>query len=68
MDFEQQRSIINAFWETEGRKQEILRTLEQLDLKSVRPLREGEAVRVAELEAQAEVLRQELRTLNGENE
>lgn len=38
----------------------IYEQLEALDLKSVRPLREGNALRVAELEAEAELLRTKL--------
>ena len=38
----------------------IYAQLEVLDLKSVRPLREGNAVKVAELEAEAELLRTQL--------
>lgn len=38
----------------------IYEQLEAIDLKSVRPLREGDALRVAELEAQAELLRTKL--------
>lgn len=43
-----------------ARKAEILTLLQGLDLKSVRPLREGDAARVAQLEQQAQALRVEL--------
>lgn len=42
---------------------QILAELETLDRKSIRALREGDATRIAEIEAQAEALRQELRSL-----
>lgn len=45
------------------RKAEILALLQGLDLKSVRPLREGNNSLVAQLEAQAAVLRIELSEL-----
>lgn len=47
----------------EVRKAEILAALEGIDKKSVRPMREGDAVRVAALEAQAASLRAELKVL-----
>lgn len=39
----------------------ILAALEALDIKSVRPLREGDAVRVAAIEQECSVLRAQLR-------
>ena len=39
----------------------ILAELARIDAKSIRPLREGDAVRVADLEAQAAALRLQLR-------
>lgn len=50
--------------EKEKRKGEILAELDQLDLKSIRALRAGEEDRLAELEAQAVELRNELNALN----
>lgn len=47
----------------ENRKKEILEQLNQIDLKTIRPLREGEADRVEALKAQALVLRLELQSL-----
>lgn len=41
----------------------ILAALADIDMKSIRPLREGDSAKVAQLEAQAETLRQELRGL-----
>lgn len=46
-----------------ARKAEILLLLAQIDDKSIRPLREGDAVRVAALEDQAVLLRAEMSTL-----
>lgn len=43
-----------------ARKSEILGLLAMIDFKSIRPLRDGDAVRVAALEAQAVPLRAEL--------
>ena len=45
------------------REGEIYVLLEQLDWKSIRPLSEGDTVRIAALNAQKEALRQELRGL-----
>lgn len=39
----------------------ILAALEEIDAKTIRPLREGETARVAELAAQAAALRAQLR-------
>ena len=47
----------------EIRRADILAELAAIDQRSIRPLREGDADRVAELEAQAEALRVELRAL-----
>lgn len=46
-----------------ARKSEILGMLSMIDFKSIRPLREGNIVLVAALEAQAVPLRAELSTL-----
>lgn len=46
-----------------ARKLEIIILLSQIDFKSIRPLREGDAVRVAALENQAVSLRAELASL-----
>lgn len=48
---------------SELRKAEILSLLKEIDVKSVRPLRAGEPERIAELEAQAQTLRDELTIL-----
>jgi hypothetical protein len=45
------------------RKAEIILTLEKIDAKSIRSIREGDAARIAEWETQAEMLRAELATL-----
>lgn len=45
------------------RRGEILARLEEIDRKTVRPLRAGETARVAELDAEADALRTELGTL-----
>lgn len=45
------------------RKSEILVELTAIDSKSIRPIREGDAVRVEELDGQAQALRDEFRTL-----
>lgn len=42
---------------------QILAELEALDRKSIRALREGDATRIADIEAQAEALRVELRSI-----
>ena len=44
----------------EQRTPEILKALEELDLKSIRALRANEIDRLEELESQAEILREEL--------
>ena len=46
------------------REGEIYVLLAQLDLKSIRPLCENDAVRLAALNAEKEALRQELRDLH----
>ena len=46
-----------------ARKSEITGQLSALDAKSIRPLREGDAVRVAALDAQSAALRAELAKL-----
>ena len=43
-----------------ARKAEILGLLDEIDRKSIRPMRAGETVRLAELEKQAATLRAEL--------
>lgn len=45
------------------RTADIKAKLQAIDSKSIRPIREGDAVRVAALEAQAAALREELRSL-----
>lgn len=45
------------------RKQEILKELDELDLKSIRAIRSNDTEYIAEYEQQAEALREELRTL-----
>lgn len=45
------------------RTAEIKAALTGLDAKSIRPLRDGDAARLADLEAQAEALRKELESL-----
>ena len=45
------------------RRVQIAAELEEIDKKSVRPLREGDTERVAALEAQADALRVELRSI-----
>jgi hypothetical protein len=45
------------------REAEIYVLLAQLDLKSIRPLAEGDTVRVAAINTEKEALRQELRSL-----
>lgn len=45
------------------REGEIYVLLAQLDLRSIRPLAENDAARLADLNAQKEALRQELRGL-----
>lgn len=42
---------------------EIKAALAEIDAKSIRPLRDGDAARLADLEAQAEALRKELGSL-----
>lgn len=46
-----------------ARRAEILAALSDIDTKSIRPLREGDADRVAALAQQAQALRNELKTL-----
>jgi len=46
-----------------GRRQEIINKLNDLDLKIIRPLLEGETSRVEEIKAQKTVLRNELNSL-----
>lgn len=48
----------------DARIAEIKEELAELDLKSIRPIRAGETERLAELEAQAVKLREELKELN----
>jgi aminoglycoside phosphotransferase (APT) family kinase protein len=43
---------------------EIIRELHAIDAASIRPIRAGDSVRLAELEAKAELLRQELKGLS----
>lgn len=45
------------------REGEIYILLEQLDLRSIRPLAEGDAVRVATINAQKDALRAELKAI-----
>lgn len=45
------------------RAAEIKEELQAIDAKSIRPIREGDAARIADLEAQAAALREELRSL-----
>ncbi len=46
--------------EKQKRISEIISELNQIDMKSIRPARAGETARLAELEAEAEILRAEL--------
>lgn len=46
-----------------ARTAEIKAALAEIDVKSIRPLRDGDTARLAELEAQAEALRKELSSL-----
>lgn len=59
--------VLNPNWEEEEykkqRKQEILIALDELDLKSIRALRANDTEYIQEYEAQAQVLREELRGL-----
>ena len=50
---------------TAKRIAEIKSELATIDQKSIRPLREGDTVRVAQYEAEAQLLREELATLEG---
>jgi len=52
-----------ALREKEERKQEILLKLNEIDNKSIRVLRTNDSERLDDLEAQAEILREELRKL-----
>jgi len=45
------------------RKAEILAELSSLDAKSIRPIREGDTKRLADLDKQAQALRDELKSL-----
>ena len=45
------------------RKAEILAALNTVDAKSIRPIREGDTMRLADLDKQAQVLREELKLL-----
>ena len=49
--------------EKEERKQEILLKLNEIDNKSIRAMRTNDSERLDDLEAQAEILREELRKL-----
>lgn len=51
----------------ETRRAEILATLAANDLKSLRPLREGDDARLAVIEAEQEALRAELAKLDATN-
>jgi|SRR3972149_2663288 len=57
------REAQNIISGKQRRKQEILTELNQLDLKIIRPLSEGETVKVQELVNQKIALREELATL-----
>jgi hypothetical protein len=46
------------------RKEEILILLENIDKKTIRPIREKNIDKITELEKEAEVLREELRGLD----
>lgn len=46
-----------------GRKSEILDELAAIDIKTIRPLRAGETEKLANLETQAQALRDELKAL-----
>ena len=50
--------------EKDIRKSEIISELNQIDMKSIRPARAGEAGKLKELESQAEKLRLEFEKLN----
>ena len=50
----------------EARKQEILRKLDELDLKSIRAIRANDQEYIDKYEAQAEELRKQLKELSGE--
>lgn len=45
------------------REAEIYILLAQLDLRSIRPLRENDVVRIADINAQADALRAELKAI-----
>lgn len=45
------------------RKAEILAELDSLDAKSIRPIREGDTARLADLDKQAQALRDEFKSL-----
>lgn len=45
------------------RKAEIFAELDTIDAKSIRPIREGDTVRLSDLDKQAQVLRDELKAL-----
>lgn len=45
------------------RKDEILAELDTIDAKSIRPIREGDTKRLADLDEQAQALRDELKSL-----
>lgn len=59
-DYENQQLILAKQQRIAAIKQELI----EIDAKTIRPLRAGEQDKLNELEAQAEVLRQEQRALN----
>ena len=60
-DAQYEADIAAAALDFTGFNAPILAQLEALDAKSVRPLREGDSIRVAQLEQQAAELRAQLR-------
>lgn len=52
--------------EKEAKRQEILKQLDSLDLKSIRAIRANDQEYIAKYEAQAEELRKQLKELSGE--
>jgi hypothetical protein len=60
-DWQRDIDIVAADSSIERHNAPILAALDALDAKSIRPLREGDAVRVAALEQQAAELRAQLR-------
>lgn len=62
-EFEELEAKKEAKMQKEQKKQEILLKLQEIDNKSIRAMRTNDNERLNDLEAQAEILREELRKL-----